>query len=157
MPTTYALTRLSTSFLICFVITCFVPHDCRSAVVAGKRTDGATRAARLGREFKLRAGQRITLKEGNLRIKFASVENESRCPTNVTCVWAGNATVLLEIGTRNGRGKSLKLNTSGSEKLSDEGKYRDYKVKLVGLSPYPQDGRNIAARDYTVTLLVSKE
>ena len=153
----HALTRLSTSCLICFAITCFVPPDCRSAVVAGKRTDGATRVVLPNREFKLRVGQRIVLKGGSLRIKFASVESDSRCPKNVTCVWAGNAEVLLEVGTRGGRVKSLKLGTSGGPQLSDEAKYGGYKVKLVGLSPYPVDGQKIAAGDYTVTLLVSKE
>ncbi|HYH85436.1 MAG TPA: hypothetical protein VEX60_08130 [Pyrinomonadaceae bacterium] len=115
------------------------------------------KSVRLGREFKLRAGQRAVLKGGSLRIKFAAVENDSRCPKNVTCVWAGNAEVLLEVGARRGRGKSLKLNSSGSPQLSNEVEYRGYKLKLVSLSPYPQEGRKIAAGDYTVTLLVSRE
>jgi hypothetical protein len=152
----YALKRLSTSCLVCLVIACFVLPDFRGASAADKRRGGATQVARLGREFKLRVGQRADLKEGNLRIKFASVE-ESRCPRNVTCVWAGNAQVLIEVGTRNGRGKSMKLNTMGSPQLPSEGKYKSYTVTLVEVNPYPQDGQEIAAGDYAVTLVVSKE
>jgi hypothetical protein len=117
----------------------------------------SAKSVRLGREFRLRAGQRVAFKGENLRIKFAAVENDSRCPKDVTCVWAGNAEVLLEVGTLSVRGKRLKLSTRGSQQFSNEVEYRGYKVKLVGLSPYPQGGRKIAARDYTVTLLVSKE
>jgi hypothetical protein len=117
----------------------------------------SAKSVRPGREFRLRAGQSAVLKTGSLRIKFAAVENDSRCPKNVTCVWAGNAEALLEVGARSGRGKSLKLSTSAGQQFSNEAKYGGYKVKLVGLSPYPEDGRKIAARDYTVTLLVSKE
>lgn len=153
----YAIKRLSASCLICFAVVCFALPDCRGAVVAGKRTEGSTRVARLDNELKLKAGQRAVLKRGGLRIKFLAVENDSRCPKNVTCVWAGNAEVLLEVSTHGGRGKEMKLNTNASRQTSDEGKYRGYMVKLIGLSPYPQDGRKIAARDYTVTLLISKE
>ena len=115
-----------------------------------------SKVVRLGREFKLRAGQQVTLKEGNLRIKLDAVE-DSRCPRGVTCVWAGNGQVTLTIGKRGGRGESLTLNTMGIGQMPSEGKYKSYKVKLVELSPYPRDGQEIAAGDYTATLVVSKE
>jgi hypothetical protein len=49
------------------------------------------------------------------------------------------------------------LNTSKSPSFAGETEYRGYKVKLVDLSPYPRSDRKIARRDYTATLLVSKE
>jgi len=49
------------------------------------------------------------------------------------------------------------LNTSKSPSFVGETEYHGYKVKLVELSPYPRSDRKIGRRDYTATLLVSKE
>jgi hypothetical protein len=49
------------------------------------------------------------------------------------------------------------LNTSKGPSFVAETEYRGYKVKLVDLSPHPRSDRKIARRDYTATLLVSKE
>jgi hypothetical protein len=119
---------------------------------------GAVQAARVGREFKLRAGRAVTFEGDNLWLKFASVAEDSRCPVDVNCVWAGNAEVLFEVGAKGGRGKkTLRLNTNASGQGAREGKYGRYTVKLLGLSPQPRSGRKIAAGEYTATLLVVKE
>ena len=111
---------------------------------------------RPGREFKLTAGQQVTVKGTKLRIRFLAVENDSRCPSDVTCVWAGNAAVQFQLST--GRGsKTVTLNTSKSPSFVGEIDYHGYKVKLVDLSPYPRSNQKIARRDYTATLLVNKE
>jgi hypothetical protein len=122
---------------------------------AGRRGGGA-QAARLGREFKLKAGRSVTFDKGGLRLRFVSVASDSRCPVNVNCVWAGNAEVLIEVGVKGGRGKkTLRLNTNASPERPGEGKYGHYTVKLLGLSPQPREGRKISAGGYTATLLVN--
>jgi hypothetical protein len=92
-----------------------------------------------------------------LRIKFVAVEDDSRCPADVKCVWAGNAAVRLEVSTNRRDSTSLTLNTSRSSALVGETQYQGYKLRLVELNPYPRSDQKIAAGDYTVTLLVSKE
>jgi hypothetical protein len=92
-----------------------------------------------------------------LRIKFVAVEDDSRCPADVKCVWVGNAAVRLDVSTSRRDGKSLTLNTSRSSALVGETQYQGYKLRLVELNPYPRSDQKIAAGDYTVTLLVSKE
>ncbi|MGH9933325.1 MAG: hypothetical protein ACREA9_29425 [Pyrinomonadaceae bacterium] len=135
------------------VVACSVLLGSSNAADGYSHTKRQTARPRLGREFKLKAGQEVTLKGARLRIKFAAVENDSRCPSDVTCVWAGNAAVQLQLSA--GRGsKTVTLNTSKSPSFVGESEYRGYKVKLVDLSPYPRSDRKIAARDYTVTLLV---
>jgi hypothetical protein len=125
---------------------------------ATRRRDAAAQAARAGREFKVRAGHVVTLAGENLRIRFASVAEDSRCPAGVNCVWAGNAEVLIEVGAKGVRGKKvLRLSTSAVGRGVVEGKYLRYTVKLVGLSPQPREGRKIPAGEYTATLLVVKD
>ncbi|HKB66579.1 MAG TPA: hypothetical protein VKC61_12055 [Pyrinomonadaceae bacterium] len=138
------------------VLICLMAFTGAEVLAASPHASGAVDVVRLGREFKLKAGQQVTVKGTKLRIRFIAVENDSRCPTDVTCVWAGNAAVQLQLGT--GRSsKTVTLNTSKSPSFVGEIEYRDYKVKLVDLSPSPRSNRKIARRDYTATLLVSKE
>ena len=142
--------------LFSLVIGGAVLFGCWSALGAKTHADGTWQQARVGREFKLKAGERVTLKRNKLRIKFAAVTQESRCPVDVTCVWAGNAAVRLDVSTNRSNGKSLTLNTGRSSSLPREAVYQGYKVKLVDLSPYPRSDRKIAPGDYVVTLLVNK-
>jgi hypothetical protein len=122
------------------------------------RRAGASQAARVGREFRIRAGRTVTLAREGLRLRFVRVAADSRCPTGVDCVWAGNAEVVIEVGARNRRvSKTLRLNTNASPERPAEDKYRTYTVKLVKLDPYPRTTRKIRQGEYTATLLVSKE
>ena len=144
------------SCLVSLGLICFVLFGCASAADGFTKPKTSSEVARLGREFKLKPGQQISLKGTKLRIQFAAVSNDSRCPSDVTCVWAGNAAVRLDVSTNRSNGKSLTLNTAKVSSLATEADYRGYKVKLVDLSPYPRSDRKIAAGDYVVTLLVSK-
>ncbi len=139
--------------IVSLSISCAVLFGCWSAL--GANAAGGPQVVRLNREFKLKAGEQVTLKRTRLRIKFVNVENDSRCPKDVTCVWAGNAAVQfrLSIGRKN---KMVTLNTSGNAKFTPEIEYQGYLVKLVDLSPYPLSKQKIAAGDYIATLLVSK-
>lgn len=127
------------------------------ALLAGSSEAGA-QTARLGGEFRLKSGRTVTLDGGALRLRFASVPSDSRCPVDVDCVWAGNAEVLVEAAGRGGRGKkTLRLNTNAGGERGGEAKYGRYTVKLLTLNPQPHSGRKLAAREYTAALLVVKE
>jgi hypothetical protein len=128
-----------------------------NAAYGNPHSKGRTQVARLGREFRLRARQQVTLKGESLRIKFVEVKEDSRCPADVKCVWAGNAAVRLDVSIRGRGSKSLTLNTNSSSSLVDENLYRGYRVKLVELTPYPRSDHQIAADNYVVTLLVNKD
>ena len=147
-----------TSRLTSLGITCFLLLACcgaTDAVVAVVPSSGAARVVRLGREFKLSPGQQVSVKGTKLRITFMNVKEDSRCPSDVNCVWAGNA--ALRVWVTNGRGgKTVALNTNKSPTFGDEAQYQGFKIRLVTLSPYPRTDRKIAPRDYTATLLVSK-
>jgi hypothetical protein len=126
--------------------------------VGAMRRAGASRAARVGREFKVGAGRAVTFDAGRLRLKFLRVASDSRCPRGVDCVWAGNAEVLIEVGSKGGRGKMiLRLNTNASQERAAEDKYLGYTVRLLELTPYPREGRKTKPGEYIATLLVVKD
>jgi hypothetical protein len=145
-----------TSRLMSLGLICFVLFGCVSAA------DGITKrrvstTARLGRPFTLRAGRQIAVQGQKLRIRFAEVTQDSRCPVDVTCVWAGNASVRLEVTTNGRSEESLTLNTANSPSLANEAAYEGFKVKLVGLSPAPHSKHRIAPGNYVATLVVTRD
>ena len=149
---------LRTRRLIRGAAPCLVLFCCTVACGADANPKRVTEVVRLDHPFEIRADGQVTVKGEKLRIKFEAVEQDSRCPADVTCVWAGNAVVRLEL-TINGRdSKTVSLNTARSPSLVTETHYRNYKVSLVGLKPYPKRStQKIAPADYKVTLVVSKE
>ncbi len=111
------------------------------------------RDAALDQEFEVRAGQWVTIEGERLRVTLSRVAEDSRCPEGVTCVWAGNAKVVLKLSKARKRASTMTLNTGMDPK---QRAYRGYEVKLVKLDPYPRKGRGIRKRDYVATLVVSR-
>ncbi len=144
------------SWSFVFLITIALLFDCGSSVTENSYGESIAEVAHFGQEFKLRVGNQVGFDGGSLKIKFLSVANDSRCPKDVTCVWVGNAEVLLEI-SESGDIAIVKLNTHKGFQSAREGKYLGYRVELIDLSPYPHKGKRIEPTDYVVTLVVSKD
>ena len=109
-----------------------------------------------GKEFSIKVGQQLKLEGADMQVKFTGVPQDSRCPTNVNCVWAGNAEVSLEWMVDKCP-TSITLNTHATSGTGDESKVGGYRVKLIKLEPYPHSEKKISPGDYTATLLVTKE
>ena len=106
----------------------------------------------LDQEFKLKIGESAKASEG-LRIEFDSVTEDSRCPKGVTCVWAGNAKILLKVKRDAGKAADVELNTNINPRTS---RYLEYELSLKELKPYPESNATIKSSDYEVTLTVHK-
>jgi hypothetical protein len=109
--------------------------------------------AQLGREFTLKLGEQVIIKEAGLNISFNAVAEDSRCPKGVNCIWAGNGRVVVKLSKQRRKETAVELNTGVEPKQQ---RFQDYEIKLVGLSPYPQKDVNIKRSDYTATFIVSK-
>lgn len=118
----------------------------------------------LGREFKIRYGQELTVKGQeltvngqDLKVKFASLLEESRCPAGVECFWEGDARILIGVGHATVEEAHMELHTSrgGGD---TEGRYQNYVIRLVALYPNrPRNIGNINQSGYIATLLVTKD
>jgi hypothetical protein len=88
-------------------------------------------------------------------IGFQGVEEDSRCPTDVTCVWEGNARVAASVGPGAGQAgptHQLILNTAVEPK---SGEARGVRVTLLEVRPEPVSTGQIPPEDYRVTLALS--
>lgn len=110
--------------------------------------------ARLDQDFILKVGQSALIETEGLEIKFVEVVSDSRCPTGVTCVWAGEATALVNIKYRDtGYSKHLVQPGHGEEGKAD---FLNYELKF-DVQPYPRAGEKTDKKDYRLQLEVERD
>lgn len=90
---------------------------------------------------------------GNLRIRFAELINDSRCPADVTCVWAGNAKISVRLTNRRGASKTVVLN-SGMKPQSIV--FSGYEIKFRDLNPRLRSNVRINPDGYVATFEVTR-
>ncbi len=110
--------------------------------------------ANLGQEFSLSIGQTAIIKGQDLQITFEDVIEDSRCPANVTCIWAGRASSIIKIVQASSQYRMV-LTEPG---LTDEyttATYEEYQLSFH-LRPYPVAGQTIRRDEYRLQLIVSR-
>ena len=96
--------------------------------------------------------QKIVTKD-KLTITFVSLIEDSRCPTDTNCIWAGNAKIKIQVGRGKTAAKTFELNTNFDPQTIS---FAGYKIKLVDLDPKPASNIRINRNGYTATLSVSR-
>lgn len=96
--------------------------------------------------------QKIVTKD-KLTIKFASLVEDSRCPVDTNCIWAGNAKIQIKISSAKNAAKTFELNTNLNPQIVS---FAGYEIKLVNLTPQPASNIRINRNGYAATLAVSK-
>jgi hypothetical protein len=115
--------------------------------------DSDTIKASLGTEFTLPAGKTAAISGESLSIKFDKVTGDSRCPSDVVCIWAGEAKCET-VFKYNGSDYPVTLTTGGNN--PDSYAFENYKV-YFNLQPYPVSTQQIAPGDYRLIMTVTKK
>jgi len=110
----------------------------------------STVTAPVNEDFTLTVGESIAVQGTPITIRFLGVLEDSRCPVNADCIWAGNARVELELRGLDAPA-TLSLNSFNGAK---EVVYGSYRVRLVELVPVPTTAGPLPQRDYRATLRV---
>lgn len=113
---------------------------------------GGVICARLGEEFDLRLSETAYIADTRLSIRADSVPEDSRCPENAVCVWAGNARVSLTLRDGTASAAAELNSTVEPHAVTRWG----YSVRLVDVGPNPRAGQRIAAETYVVRLAVTR-
>lgn len=102
--------------------------------------------------FKVDLGTTVT--SDGIKIEFEAVLEDSRCPVDVQCVWAGQARVKVNISSADMPEESLDLIVGKKEKdvlcVVD-----GYVLKAINLAPYP-DTTNEENKKYVLFILKEK-
>ena len=105
----------------------------------------------------LSGGQDGQLPSENLRLRFAKVLEDSRCPTQVECFWTGQARIAIAVQPGGGGSTTVEFNTNPAPgqtvKVAEVGQYS---IELLSLEPYPQTPDAIPFEDYRASLIVRK-
>ncbi|HEV8600042.1 MAG TPA: hypothetical protein VGQ69_11825 [Gemmatimonadales bacterium] len=104
-----------------------------------------------GQEFDLELDHSARIAGSEQSVHFEAVEQDSRCPVDVTCVWAGNALVRLRLQGGAGCSTLLRLNTDLEPRT---GTGCGLPLEVRGLEPAPRSGEPPTGRRYRVRLLV---
>jgi hypothetical protein len=90
-----------------------------------------------------------------LTVTFLAVTGDSRCPVDVTCAWAGTASIALRLAASGGTPASITLDLNDPERRKQI--YGRYLIELLELTPEPRSDTEIAQPDYSVRLRVSPQ
>lgn len=112
----------------------------------------AQAAPELGKPFELKFGQQSTIASG-VTISFLDVVEDSRCPSDVVCIQAGQATIGVSVSMN---GTDERHNLTVGPRGNESATFGQYSVMLTKLDPYPVSTVQTAQEDYVATLTVSK-
>ena len=110
--------------------------------------------ANLDSEFALQVNQSAEIKSEDMKITFLNITSDSRCPSDVTCIWQGQAGIELDV--QKGEVESTVSLSIGGDSSPEESIFNSYLIQLVDLSPYPISTKNIQPEDYTATIKITK-
>ena len=110
--------------------------------------------AALGQEFTLPVGQTASITGEDLKFKFDEVTADSRCPTGVQCIWAGEAKVQLSITSKNSTSR-VAYTVPGGSAASGQDFFNQYKA-VFKLEPYPEAPQQIDASSYKLIMTITK-
>lgn len=118
-------------------------------------TDPASSYAEVavGEPFTLAPGEAARVTGTDLVVRFVRVEGDSRCPVDVTCVWEGDAAVVVET-ERDDVARSWRLHTPGESVGPGTADVGGLRLELVGLAPAPRSGQPIDPDAYRATFTV---
>jgi hypothetical protein len=120
------------------------------ATLAACRSTGAPapHAASLKQEIQLAPKQQAAYGPQGLTVEFIRVVEDSRCPSDVECVWAGE--VKVEVATRINTAEAVKHEIKAGEHAT----VGAFRVGIVNVHPVPVSTRQIPQEEYRVTLKV---
>jgi hypothetical protein len=145
---------------LALVVTPAIATACGAAVVssppstARAETRIAPRPVRLGETFDLAAGDPVRVEGGESTLTFARVVEDSRCPPEVNCVWAGRAVVEVEVtsGRRSPRRETVRLEVGAAASEVAGGALR---LAAVALEPHPHLRVETRPEDYRLRLALA--
>lgn len=136
-----------------------LPPDKEAVETAKKEQQNSTVKSTAGVVY-LKEGENKFLKEYEMNVTFKKMTEDSRCPKDVNCIWAGVATAEVEFMGLYTRPVILKLSTLSDAKkgYSKSQEFNGYTVSLVEVSPETTSAKGFKALQgsYRIGLQFSK-
>ncbi|HQU83095.1 MAG TPA: hypothetical protein PKY59_08230 [Pyrinomonadaceae bacterium] len=108
--------------------------------------------AQSSQQAAIRINTQKKFSKSKLTVKVLEIE-DSRCPKDVECVWAGDAKVKIKVTNKKGKSETFELHTNLEPKTV---KFDNYEIKLGEVTPYPASNIRIDASKRTAQIIVAK-
>lgn len=102
----------------------------------------------------LEPGRAVRVTDVPARITFVSVRADSRCPADVTCVWAGNAEVVLKVEDDRLPDDTIIVLNTGVEPRS--GRVGDLRIELLDVAPDTRSSSPVPASRYRASIILRR-
>lgn len=109
-----------------------------------------------GAQLSLSVGEAATV--GNLTLTLTAIEEDSRCPTRVSCVWEGAAEAVITVALAGQAGETAVLTIYGQNREAEESRLQagGYTIRLTALEPYPAEPEPIPTEQYVATFVIEE-
>ena len=106
-----------------------------------------------GASFTLAPGETAAVRGTDARLTFKRVTEDSRCPVDVTCVWAGDAKIEITISRNGAVGDTRILGITPPKQEATVGNLR---IRFVSLAPVPRQADANVPRKYLAEFVVDQ-
>ena len=121
-------------------------------MVGGSAPQAPVTAA-LGEPFTLAPGETARIGYERTRVTFEAVVSDSRCPTDVQCIRAGEAVVRVGAAGQEHAAETVELQTTPGR---DQAPVAGLSLTLTRVLPEPNTKVQIKAADYRATFTLAK-
>lgn len=136
-----------------------LPPDKEAVETAKKEHQNSTVKNTAGIVY-LKEGENKFFKEYEMNVTFKKMTEDSRCPKDVNCIWAGVATAEVEVMGLYTRPVTLKLSTMSDAKkgYNKSQEFNGYTISLVEVTPETTSAKGFKALQgsYRIGLQFSK-
>lgn len=123
------------------------PEPAPSSVASPTAT--ASPSSDLAQPLNLKYQAPVRLNQAELELNFTELVQDSRCPSDVTCVWAGEVTVKVQL-KQGGQLVGVADLTLTGDPAKASAKLGDYQLTLLAVTPYPVSTQARQAADYQI-------
>lgn len=109
--------------------------------------------AQTTQQLNLQVGAQKKAFKNKITVQFIEVVEDSRCPEDVDCVWAGNAKVKIKVRKRGGVWKTFEVNSAIAPQTVE---FEGYEIKMTNLTPAPRSNIRINRNGYIATFAMRK-
>lgn len=113
---------------------------------------GPAKSVAYGEQTELAIGESLRVTKSNAAFTFTKIVNDSRCPTNMNCVQAGEAVLLMTLP--DGATRTVKIPADSRRKTTfgiNEGN-----VTVIAFNPYPDAMEKTPTEAYRLVVKVDK-
>ena len=123
-----------------------------------EQCDKATTNTPINEAIIFQIKERKTIGDSGIQLQFAELVEDSRCPVDADCFWAGQASVQL-LATEAGSDYEIKLTLRGDGRHQGANifVFKGYQLELLKVTPYPTGGTEALPDPAATIRITTKE